>query len=155
MIGTSTCRSFAQSGHLLSCEEMTSESQPELSFSLVPGSESPPWAVQVADWLGPEGHLQRVEPDFRPRPGQLRLALAVGQCVAEGGVLVAEAGTGVGKTYGYLLPALLSGRRTLMATTSGMPNCATWPRSSAGLIRRAPATWPSCLSWTRPRPCCP
>lgn len=97
---------------------MTSESQPELSFSIVSGSESPPWFAQVADWLGPGGLLQRAEPGFRPRAGQMRLAQAVAQCVAEGGVLVAEAGTGVGKTYGYLLPALLSGRRTLIATAT-------------------------------------
>lgn len=97
---------------------MTSESQPELSFSVGPASASPPWVAQVTDWLSPGGHLQQRAPGFRPRPGQLRLALAVGQCVAEGGVLVAEAGTGVGKTYGYLLPTLLSGRRILIATAT-------------------------------------
>lgn len=97
---------------------MTSEAQPELSFSVGPGSSPPPWAEQVAQWLGPGGRLQQTQPSFRPRPGQLRLALAVAQCVAEGGALVVEAGTGVGKTYGYLLPALLSGRRTLIATAT-------------------------------------
>lgn len=97
---------------------MTSESQPELSFSVGPSSASPAWAAQVTEWLNPGGLLPQRAPGFRPRPGQLRLALAVAQCVAEGGVLVAEAGTGVGKTYGYLLPTLLSGHRMLIATAT-------------------------------------
>jgi len=97
---------------------MTSESQPGLSFSAESGSVPPLWQAQVVDWLGQTGRLQDVEPGFLPRAGQLRLALAVTRCVADGGVLVAEAGTGVGKTYGYLLPTLLSGRRTLIATAT-------------------------------------
>ena len=74
---------------------MTSESQPELSFSVGPSSASPAWAAQVTEWLNPGGLLPQRAPGFRPRPGQLRLALAVAQCVAEGGVLVAEAGRAV------------------------------------------------------------
>ena len=97
---------------------MTSESQPGLSFSIGQDSEPPAWAAQVVDCLGADGRLQRAEPGFRARPGQLQLSLAVARCVAEGGVLVAEAGTGVGKTYGYLVPALLSGQRTLIATAT-------------------------------------
>lgn len=46
------------------------------------------------------------------------MALAVAQAIEEGEVLVVEAGTGVGKTYAYLVPALLSGRRVLVSTAT-------------------------------------
>nr|WP_229722943.1 ATP-dependent DNA helicase [Xylophilus rhododendri] len=46
------------------------------------------------------------------------MAIAVAETIAEGGVLVAEAGTGVGKTYSYLVPALLSGERVLFSTAT-------------------------------------
>ncbi|MCO5111779.1 MAG: ATP-dependent DNA helicase, partial [Burkholderiaceae bacterium] len=62
--------------------------------------------------------MSRTETDFRPRPGQLRMALAVARTVEQGGVLVVEAGTGVGKTFSYLVPALLSGERVLLSTAT-------------------------------------
>ena len=46
------------------------------------------------------------------------MALAVADTVAHGGALVVEAGTGVGKTYAYLVPALLSGERVLISTAT-------------------------------------
>jgi ATP-dependent DNA helicase DinG len=53
---------------------------------------------------------------FEPRPGQRRLARAVAQTFASGGILLAEAGTGTGKTLAYLLPAVFAGRRVLIST---------------------------------------
>lgn len=65
------------------------------------------------------GPLARAAADtFRPREGQLRMAQAVARVVAGGGVLVAEAATGVGKTFAYLVPALLSGERVLLSTAT-------------------------------------
>jgi len=55
---------------------------------------------------------------FRSRLGQTDMALAVADTIAHGGVLVVEAGTGVGKTFSYLLPALLSGERVLVSTAT-------------------------------------
>lgn len=55
---------------------------------------------------------------FRPRTGQIEMALAVARTLEHGGMLVAEAGTGVGKTFAYLVPALLSGQRVLVSTAS-------------------------------------
>ena len=55
---------------------------------------------------------------FQPREGQTAMAMAVAQTIDEGGVLVVEAGTGVGKTYSYLVPALLSGERVLLSTAT-------------------------------------
>lgn len=53
---------------------------------------------------------------FEPRLGQVALARAVADAFAAGGVLLAEAGTGIGKTLAYLAAGLLSGRRVLVST---------------------------------------
>lgn len=55
---------------------------------------------------------------FQPRPGQREMARAVAQTIEQGGALVVEAGTGVGKTYAYLAAALLSGERVLLSTAT-------------------------------------
>lgn len=54
---------------------------------------------QVAAAFAQDGWLSRAEPHFRPRTGQTAMALAVAATIESGGVLVAEAGTGVGKTF--------------------------------------------------------
>jgi ATP-dependent DNA helicase DinG len=71
---------------------------------------------QVDDIFGPDGPLARSLPDFRPRASQRRMAARVDQALQERGVLVVEAGTGTGKTFAYLVPALLSGARVLIST---------------------------------------
>jgi len=55
-------------------------------------------------------------PDFEPRAGQVDMAGAVAKVFERGGVLLAEAGTGTGKTLAYLVPAILSGERVLIST---------------------------------------
>ena len=50
------------------------------------------------------------------RPGQRTMARAVAETFAPGGHLVIQAGTGTGKTLAYLLPAAMSGKRTVVAT---------------------------------------
>ncbi len=55
---------------------------------------------------------------MQPRPGQRDMAQAVAQALQSGGSLVVEAGTGVGKTFAYLVPLLLSGRRALLSTAT-------------------------------------
>jgi ATP-dependent DNA helicase DinG len=54
--------------------------------------------------------------EFEFRPAQLQMARAVEEAIAVGGTLLAEAGTGTGKTLAYLVPAILSGRKILVAT---------------------------------------
>ena len=66
----------------------------------------------------PGGVLSRAADAFRPRPGQTEMAGAVARTIEEGGALVVEAGTGVGKTFSYLVPALLSGERVLLSTAT-------------------------------------
>lgn len=53
---------------------------------------------------------------FVPRPAQQRLTAAIAEAVEHADVLLAEAGTGTGKTYAYLVPALLSGQKTIIST---------------------------------------
>jgi ATP-dependent DNA helicase DinG len=66
--------------------------------------------------LSADGALARAWPGFNARPAQQRLASAVASTLIEGGELIAEAGTGTGKTYAYLVPALLSGLRVIVST---------------------------------------
>lgn len=66
----------------------------------------------------PGGVLSRAAEAFRPRTGQTEMAAAVARTIEEGGALVVEAGTGVGKTFSYLVPALLSGERVLLSTAT-------------------------------------
>ena len=62
------------------------------------------------------GTLARALPGFRFRPQQLAMAQAIAQAIAERGQLVAEAGTGTGKTFAYLVPALLYGGKVIVST---------------------------------------
>ena len=71
---------------------------------------------QVAAVFGPDGPLARNIPDFEPRGGQQDMAAAVASVFNGGGVLLAEAGTGTGKTLAYLVPAVLSRQRVLIST---------------------------------------
>lgn len=64
------------------------------------------------------GVLARAADQFRPRAGQTEMAVAVARTIETGGALVVEAGTGVGKTFSYLVPALLSGERVLLSTAT-------------------------------------
>ena len=73
---------------------------------------------RVAETLSNHGALAQAVPGFQPREGQTDMAMAVTQTLEQGGQLVVEAGTGVGKTYAYLVPVLLSGQRALVSTAT-------------------------------------
>ncbi|WP_238945681.1 ATP-dependent DNA helicase [Vandammella animalimorsus] len=68
--------------------------------------------------FAPEGALAKANPSYKLREGQLLMARSVAQTLSDGGALVVEAGTGVGKTFAYLIPALLSGERILVSTAT-------------------------------------
>jgi ATP-dependent DNA helicase DinG len=70
----------------------------------------------VADAFSAAGPLARGVADFEPRAGQVAMAAAVARVFEHGGVLLAEAGTGTGKTLAYLVPAILSRKRVLVST---------------------------------------
>jgi ATP-dependent DNA helicase DinG len=69
-----------------------------------------------AELLGADGPLAEQLPDFQPREAQQAMAQAVATAFAKAQTLVVEAGTGTGKTYAYLVPALLSGQRVIVST---------------------------------------
>jgi len=66
--------------------------------------------------LAADGPIARHVAGFAPRPQQQAMADAVASALEENGVLVAEAGTGTGKTFAYLVPALLSGKKVIIST---------------------------------------
>jgi len=73
-------------------------------------------AVRAA--LSRGGALALADENHVEREVQLRMALGVAQAIEERSALVAEAGTGVGKTFAYLVPTLLSGARALVSTAT-------------------------------------
>ena len=66
--------------------------------------------------LDADGPFAETLNGFAPRDAQLQMAQAVEETLAAGGSLVVEAGTGIGKTLAYLVPALLSGERVIIST---------------------------------------
>jgi len=82
------------------------------------GDEASPFEALVADHLEQGGTLARSLPGFCPRPQQVEMARAVARTLTAGRVLVCEAGTGTGKTFAYLVPALLCGRRVIVSTAT-------------------------------------
>ena len=86
-------------------------------------------SAAVAEIFGPDGVLARQLPGYEHRPGQLAMAQAVAGVLAAGSeadwnkaalgsatMLAAEAGTGIGKTLAYLVPAVLSGQKVIVST---------------------------------------
>lgn len=73
---------------------------------------------QVQEAFGVGGVLSRAADHFLPRSGQTEMALAVARAIEGAHALVVEASTGVGKTFSYLVPALLSGERVLLSTAT-------------------------------------
>ncbi len=90
---------------------------------------------QVREAFAPHGALARTAAEFQPRQGQLDMALAIGRTIEEGGVLVVEAGTGVGKTFAYLVPALLSGERVLLSTATKTLQDQLFGRDLPGVLK--------------------
>ncbi len=73
---------------------------------------------QMHQVLGENGLLAQSSTSYRPRADQLQMAQAVTQAIASNSAVVIEAGTGVGKTFAYLVPALLSGERIAVSTAT-------------------------------------
>ena len=71
---------------------------------------------RVEAMFASDGPLICAVPDFEPRAGQIEMASAVARVFEKGGVLLAEAGTGTGKTLAYLVPSILSHERVLIST---------------------------------------
>ena len=72
----------------------------------------------VRETFAPGGLLSRAVLEFKSWDGQTDMAVTVARTIEDGGVLVVEAGTGIGKTFSYLVPVLLSGKRALLSTAT-------------------------------------
>jgi ATP-dependent DNA helicase DinG len=72
--------------------------------------------LDLEDIFGEGGPLQRALPGFKLRRQQILMAERVAAALAGRQILTVEAGTGTGKTFAYLVPALLSGKRVLLST---------------------------------------
>ncbi len=70
----------------------------------------------IDDVLGPNGALAQHPGGYSHRPQQQAMAEVVGEVLAQGQTLICEAGTGTGKTFAYLVPALLSGLKVVVST---------------------------------------
>src|SRR4051812_15448346 len=66
--------------------------------------------------FAPDGALEAAIPGYRERRQQVEMAEAIAQAIESTSVLVAEAGTGTGKTFAYLVPALLAGGKVIVST---------------------------------------
>jgi len=85
--------------------------------SAVPASaDNPENDVEVAAAFASGGPLSRLLPGYRERQQQVAMAQAVAHAILTQGRLVAEAGTGTGKTFSYLVPALLHGGKVIVST---------------------------------------
>jgi len=70
----------------------------------------------ASDFLGQEGPFFKQVSGYQVRDNQLALCDAMDEAIEKGEVLAAEAGTGIGKTFAYLVPALLSGKKIIIST---------------------------------------
>jgi ATP-dependent DNA helicase DinG len=73
-------------------------------------------AASLYQFFSPGGLLSRTHPAYEFRRGQLQMAQAVEQAIAERRHLIVEAGTGTGKTLAYLMPVIRSGKRVIIST---------------------------------------
>lgn len=73
---------------------------------------------EIALAFSEQGKLSQNIKGFRPRAAQLQMSQAVGKAINSANSAVIEAGTGTGKTFAYLVPALLSGKKTIISTGS-------------------------------------
>jgi ATP-dependent DNA helicase DinG len=90
---------------------------------------------EVQEAFARGGVLSRSVEHFVPRTGQTEMALAVAQAIEGAYPLVVEASTGVGKTFSYLVPALLSGERVLLSTATKALQDQLFGRDLPGLVK--------------------
>jgi ATP-dependent DNA helicase DinG len=81
-----------------------------------PQTIKPRALASARELLGPDGPFAGEVPNFTPRDCQQQMAEAVEEAIADQQILIAEAGTGTGKTFAYLVPALQSGKRVIVST---------------------------------------
>src|ERR1700757_1693400 len=73
-------------------------------------------STTIEQVFAPNGQLARALPGFEARPGQVQMAQLVERGILEGVHTIVEAGTGVGKSLAYLVPALRAGKKVVVST---------------------------------------
>ena len=71
---------------------------------------------QVADFFAADGALAKIIPGYLPRAAQVEMAEAIAQSIDDKEDVIVEAGTGTGKTFAYLVPAIVSGKKVIVST---------------------------------------
>ena len=97
---------------------MTTSAQLEAATASADTDSKSNLCTQTDRAFAADGVLARASANYRPRQAQQDMALAVAQAIDEASTLVVEAGTGTGKTFAYLVPALLSNQRVLISTAT-------------------------------------
>ena len=72
--------------------------------------------LDISEFFAADGPLAAALPGYVPRPAQVELAQAIGSAITDRATLVAEAGTGIGKTWAYLVPAIVAGGKVVVST---------------------------------------
>ncbi|MGJ0430013.1 ATP-dependent DNA helicase [Methylobacter sp.] len=72
--------------------------------------------TELESFFGNDGALSKIISGYQPRTAQIEMADAIVRAVEESRNLIAEAGTGTGKTFAYLVPAILSGKKVIIST---------------------------------------
>lgn len=72
--------------------------------------------LDISEFFDEDGPLATAMPGYKPRPSQVELSQAIGDAIQDRATLVAEAGTGIGKTWAYLVPAFIQGGKVLIST---------------------------------------
>src|SRR5690606_24829344 len=99
----SGCRESARGGSFRRCGR-------RIEFRYSPAMQG------LAELFSRDGALARRRRDFTYRDAQRQMAEIVGAAMEDGQHVAIEAGTGIGKTFAYLAPALLSGRKAIIST---------------------------------------
>ena len=92
---------------------------------------------EVADVFAKDGPLSKVTANYTPRPSQIEFATSVAEALEKGKTLVAEAGTGTGKTFAYLVPALLKDQKVLISTAGKTLQDQLFTKDIPALLRAA------------------
>jgi len=74
--------------------------------------------LTIEDVMGAEGKLAELVDGYRPRQSQIDMSYEIQGLIEKEGTLLAEAGTGTGKTFAYLVPSLLSGKKIIVSTAT-------------------------------------
>lgn len=89
---------------------------PEHDAAQADAASTGKYDAEVERIFGAGGPLAPAVGTFKPRESQTEMAKAIAQAIGAQGTLIAEAGTGTGKTFAYLVPALLWGGKTIIST---------------------------------------